>query len=485
MNNLYHIIDEGTKDVLFNFRPVQKKLFENLHDSNIILKSRQHGVTTFFCILGLDAALHNSNIRVGIIAHNREDAERFFRDKVKYAWDRLDPGYKQKLAVVAEQSSARELTFSNNSSIRVGTSLRSSTLNILHISEFAKVCARHPEKAREIVTGALNTIHDGALVSIESTAEGREGYFAEYCQQAQKRQQQGKKLSRLDFKFHFFAWWEDKKNVLKQDVLIPARLETYFKSLQEKEGITLTKNQKAWYVKKDAVLGEDMFREHPSTPEESFRSSVEGAYFKSQFTDIYTDSRITLVPYEKGVVVDTAWDLGMADTTPIWFFQRIGKEVRFIDFYENSGEGLAHYAKILREKKYEYGQHFAPHDISVRELTTGKSRLEAAIEMGIRFTAVDRLSKADQIEAGRRLLGRSWFDEKKCEQGILALENYRKAWDEKNGCWKSQPMHNWASHPADSFMVAAIAMPKTELLSTKNKVNSFIHKNRNLRRVMR
>lgn len=476
LNSLYHIVNENSQDVLFQMNEVQEELYHDLHDSNIILKSRQHGVTTFYCLFGLDTAIHVPNIRVGIIAHNREDAERFFRDKVRYAWDHLDQGYKDSLKLSSSQDSARELTFSNNSSIRVGTSLRSATLNILHISEFAKVCAHDPAKAKEIVTGSLNTVHDGALVSIESTAEGRQGYFYDYCQQAMKAKAEAKELTRLDFKFHFFPWWRDPKNTLTEysDVVITERLENYFNWLQDFIGRKLTDGQQAWYAKKEAVLGDDMKREHPSVPDECFHVSLEGAYFKRQFDRIYSENRITGVPYEEGLPVYTAWDLGMSDTTAIWFFQVVGGEFRFINFYENSGESLAHYAKILREKPYEYQDHFAPHDIEVRELTTGKSRLELARNMGIEFTVMEKLSKDDQIEAARNLLGKSWFDERRCEQGVSALESYRKEWDEKHGCWKNRPLHDWASNPADAYMIAAVANVEDagRRAATQNEVKS-------------
>jgi len=458
MNKLYRIIDEGGRDVLFEFNEVQHDLYRNLHDSNIILKSRQHGITTFFCLFGLDTAIHVPNVRVGIIAHNREDAERFFRDKVKYAWDHIDPAYKELWKISASQDSARELSFTNNSSIRVGTSLRSSTLNILHVSEFAKVCAHFPEKAQEIVTGALNTVHEGALVSIESTAEGRSGYFFDFCQQAKNMAMAKQALTRLDFKFHFFPWWQDRKNTLAETVVVPERIIKYFDGLEQKEGIKLSTVQKSWYAKKEAILGEDMMREHPSTPDEAFHTSIEGAYFKRQFDRIYQDQRITVVPFDDALPVYTSWDLGMSDTTCIWFFQRDREMYRFFDYYENSGEGLPHYIKILREKPYRYDRHYGPHDLAVRDWSAGnKTRQQIALEKGLRFTVVKRTAKEDQIESARQILAKSVFDESKCSDGIKALESYRKEWDDHKGCWKDHPLHDWASHPADSFMVAATA----------------------------
>ena len=169
-------------------------------------------------------------------------------------------------------------------------------------------------------------------------------------------------------------------------------------------------------------------------------------------------ARVLPVPLDEGLPVHTFWDLGVSDTTCIWFGQEHGPDgLRFIDYYEMSGEGLAHYANVLRFKKYKYGNHYGPHDIEVRELSTGKTRREAARLLGINFQVAPRLPKADQIEAARLLLGRSVFDEAKCEQGVKALEAYRKEWDDKHGCWKDSPLHDWSSHPADAFMIAAVS----------------------------
>ena len=96
-------------------------------------------------------------------------------------------------------------------------------------------------------------------------------------------------------------------------------------------------------------------------------------------------ARITNVPYDPSVRVDTFWDLGVNDSTVIWFVQKVGRAVHIIDFYENRGEGLPHYVKVLQDKGYLYGEHNAPHDIEVRELSTGKSRRETAYDLGINF----------------------------------------------------------------------------------------------------
>jgi hypothetical protein len=475
LNNLYWIINERGERVLFKLNPVQKMLLDNFWYMNIILKSRQHGITTFICILYLDMCLFKKNQRAGIIAHNREDAESFFNDKVKYAYENLPEMLKER--IIARSDSARELSFSNNSAIRVGTSMRGSTLNYLHVSEFAIICRKYPDKAKEIVTGSLNTVHAGQYVTIESTAGGREGYFYEFCSEAQKNLLMKNKLTELDFRFHFYAWYLDKRNTIDPTgVIIPSRLMEYFDKLQG-VGIYLTPGQKAWYSKKWVVIGQEMFREHPSTVEESFMSTIEGAYFASQFDRIYRENRITTVPYDDGIPVDTCWDLGVNDTTVIWFTQKHGHSVRVIDCYENSGEGLAFYANILRQKKYNYGRHYAPHDIQVRELGSGKSRKEQAYEYGIDFEVTAKLRKEDQIEAARNFLQYCWFDEKNCDKGIKGLETYRKEWDDKIGCYKSSPLHDWSSNFADAFMIGAVANDVHAVTSVagwtpkRNKVN--------------
>lgn len=192
----------------------------------------------------------------------------------------------------------------------------------------------------------------------------------------------------------------------------------------------------------------------------SFEAPMVGAYYATQmmWLDKQDPPRIGNVPWESKLPVDTWWDLGIDDAMSIWFVQQYGHEIRLIDYYENSGEGLGHYAKVLKEKEYAYGRHIAPHDIEVRELATGKSRKEAAKSMGIRFTVGGRHAVEDGIEAVRNILSKCWFDRVKCERGIAGLREYRKEWDEDRKVFRGTPLHNWASHPADAFRMGAWGM---------------------------
>ena len=155
--------------------------------------------------------------------------------------------------------------------------------------------------------------------------------------------------------------------------------------------------------------------------------------------------------------VNTCWDLGINDTTCIWFFQVHRDTIRFIDYYENSDEGLTHYINLLRTKDYSYGKHLAPHDIEVRDFTIGKTRKEFAREQGLIFETVPRPADVmDKIESVRNLFSQFYFDENKCSRGLTCLKNYRKEWDDKNGCYKNRPLHNWASHGFDALSTGSL-----------------------------
>lgn len=466
LRNLYWIQDEKGHKVKFVPNFVQEILLKNLWYLNLILKSRQHGVTTFFCILFLDMCLFNDNVSAGIVAHNLGDAKKFFDQKVYYAYKNLPAQLREEIKLLSDTS--MELVFNNDSRISVGASLRSGTCQYLHISEFGKVCAKFPEKAREIVTGAINTVHVGQYIFIESTAEGRSGYFYDFCQEAEKRQLEGIKPNQMEFKLHFFGWYLDPKNRLALDgvLFLTDEMKKYFHQLEVKHKIVLDDEQKAWYAAKRKTQGEDMYREYPSIPEEAFLASIQGAYYNVQMTWLRSQSpcRIGIVPYEPKLAVDTAWDLGMDDTTTIVFRQRHGMENRVIDYYENNGEGLPHYVKLLQSKPYTYGRHYLPHDIKVRSLNDGESREDKLKRLGLNniITVARTANIEDGIEEVRSFLRLCWLDKEKCDRLIAALDEYRKAWNEKLGVFAGHPLHNWASNPADAFRTLACGVSSNE-----------------------
>ena len=165
---------------------------------------------------------------------------------------------------------------------------------------------------------------------------------------------------------------------------------------------------------------------------------------------------------ETELEVNTAWDLGVSDTTVIWAYQLVGREIRLINHYEASGEGLGHYAEVLHgwrdDLGYRYGSHYLPFDVEVRELGTGKSRLETLRELGIRVSVAPKLPVADGINAVRRILSRCWFDKDKCLDGLRALRQYRTEYDDKRKTFRNTPLHDWASNSADAFRYLAVSL---------------------------
>ncbi len=454
LNHLYWIIDKAGNKELFKLNWAQEKLYHDMWYCNLILKARQLGISTFVCLLFLDRCLFNSNQHAGIIAHTREDAEMLFR-RVKFAYDSLPAEIKA--LRIANTDNARELQLSNGSTLRVGTSMRSSTLQYLHISEFGKICAKFPDKAREIITGSLNALASGQYVFIESTAEGREGYFYEMCREAQAAKDAGKELSNMDFRFHFFPWHGHKAYKISSDAIdLPIHMQGYFSQLESVLGYTIESDQKAWYIKRAETQGDDMKREFPSTPEEAFETSNEGLYYGRQIVEARQNGRIRRVYYDANTPVHTAWDLGYNDSTAIWWYQVCGQEIHLLEYYENSGQPLTHYLQLIKSKSYPYGKHIVPHDAAVHEYSTGLSRIEVARNHGIIFTIAPDIALIDGIDAVRNTLNRCWFDEIKCASGIKALESYKKEWNDRHGCWSSRPLHNFASHGADAFRMLAV-----------------------------
>lgn len=189
----------------------------------------------------------------------------------------------------------------------------------------------------------------------------------------------------------------------------------------------------------------------------SFEASVKGAIYAAELDAARHAGHIATVPYDPVLPVDTDWDLGVGDSTAIWFSQSLRSgEVRLIDYYEASGEGLPHYAQVLKAKGYTYGQHWAPHDIQVRELGSGRSRLETAATLGIKFQQCPNIALEDGIHAARMLFPKCWFDAAKCKQGLEALQHYKRDYNTRLNEFKATPVHDWSEHGASAFRYLAV-----------------------------
>ena len=204
-------------------------------------------------------------------------------------------------------------------------------------------------------------------------------------------------------------------------------------------------------------MGEDKFLQEFEC---SFNAAVEGSYYGKIINDLEANNHITTIPREELSKTYCAWDLGISDSTAIWVAQVVGKEIRLLDFYENHSQGLDTYVSWLRDNGWDHATQLLPHDVVVRELGTGKSRQEMLEEAGLEITVVKKLPVADGIQAVRRMLPRCWFD-KNVKQGLDALRNYRRNYDEKRNVFFDSPLHDWCSHAADAFRYLAVGLDET------------------------
>ena len=464
LNNLYKIVNKDGKLIPFKMNWAQQAFFEELWYKNVILKARQLGMSTFVGILQLDTCMFNSNMRCGTVAHELNAVSELFNNNIMLPYENLSEALKNANPPTSKTRSRVE--FQNNSSIRVATSLRGSSLQLLHVSEMGKIAAKYPERAKEVVTGSMEAVGKDGITIVESTAEGREGYFFDWCDEAQKNQIMGKKLSKEDYQFHFFPWYNHPDYTLEPEgVVISDARQAYFQSVEADLNIKLDASRRAWYVAKAAKLGDDMLREYPSTPEEAFHQSIEGAYFATSMKQAREQGRIGDYPHNPNVGVFTSWDIGVADETVIWFGQAVNgaSKIHWIDCYANHSEGLAHYANVLQQYAFDYGysytDHYGPHDLAVFEIGADTTRVETARRLGINFTVIPRPQrKADAIQSERNMLAVSHFDEKKCAKGIQAVDEYRREWDERLGVYKDRPRHDWCSHYNDALQCAAAGL---------------------------
>ena len=466
LNNLYWIINKAGKRVKFRMNWAQEELYERLWYNDLILKARQLGMSTIVQLIGLDNCVFNPNYSFGVIAHEMDAASDIYRRNIRYPYDNLPEAIRS--SVAETHATQHFLKFTNNSSVRVGVSLRSGTYQMLHVSEFGKICAKYPLKAQEIVTGSFETVPQGGIKIVESTAEGRSGYFYEYCEGAKALRDAGRRLTRQDWRMFFFPWWRHPDYALPDTeaglITIDDEYADYFSDLEAKIKRKLSKGQRAWYVaklvqthKRDWEL---MKREYPSTEEEAFEVSLEGSYYRKQISWLRQHKRICRFSIEPSASIMTGWDIGIDDFTAIWMLQRVGRENRLVGYHENQGEPLQYYVTYLRkwarDNNCVLGEFLMPHDARQRAKTDGTSYGDFALSLGCRpLTIVNTPDLLGGIQQTRGFLQTCWIHEENCAKGIVRLENYSKEEDTVNGGWKDKPKHDDNSNGADALRTLA------------------------------
>jgi len=186
-----------------------------------------------------------------------------------------------------------------------------------------------------------------------------------------------------------------------------------------------------------------------------------GAIYAKEYQRARDDKRFSRVPRDPMLEVSTFWDLGIGDSTAIWFAQVSRSEIRLIDYYEANAQPLDHYVQVLKAKPYTYSTHWLPHDAQAKQLTSGKSSMEILTALGLPARITPKLSLEEGINAARMVWPRCWFDEDKTKRGLECLQNYRRELNEKIGEFRPTPVHDWASHGADAFRYLAVAIDRS------------------------
>lgn len=398
------------EEIEINYKP--RKEVEAYHDRKerfaVLVAHRRFGKTVAAIndLIRACFTVQKDNVRVAYIAPYLSQAK-------AVAWD-YALEYTRDIPDIKVNHSELRIDFSNGSRFRLYGADNYNAMRGLYYD--AVVCDEHsdfPASAWTTVIRPSLADRKGSATFI-STPKGRNEFWElyEYAKTSED-------------------WWSGMFKASETDILDPEELE-----------------------EAKRTMGEDRYEQEFEC---SFEAAIVGAYYAMEMKTAMQEGRITTVPYDPSVGVVTAWDLGIGDSTSIWFAQYVGQEIRVIDYYENSGVGLDHYAKELSSKNYHYMDHILPHDVQVKELGTGKSRLETLHNLGIQdVTIAPKLGIEDGIQAARSMLNRCWFDEEKCNRGIEALRQYRREFDEKNKSWRGRPLHDWTSHGADAWRYLAV-----------------------------
>lgn len=455
LDNLYHILDKDAKLRVLKLNNAQIKVLKDFkHNKKIILKTRQQGISTMYIAYNMDSCLFKSGYAAGIQSYGLDESNKL-QMRAELMWEKFDPDLKDLLGLKLVMNNQKGMMWSNGSILKIGN-FRGDTLQSLHISELAKIDNKSPEKSRELKTGAFQAVGKNNKITIESTAEGRHGLFYDTWKKAELLQKANVELGPFDFQAIFLSWLIDNDCNIDNPKEIPNELNEYFEKIEKDLDIKLEDTQKWWYVAKKEELGEDMLREYPTTAEEAFQQSVEGTYYANEYKNLVIKENL----YDQNLLVFRAVDLGMNDTFSMGFFQiKPNGTISIIGEYENNGNGLAYYADVCNALATRYGWVFSytlvPHDAKVRELIAAKTRFQAMTELGFKPMLVQKHKLQDGIEATRQFLRKCEVDSS-CERILLAIQNYRKKYDNNLGVYLDSPVHDENSHTADMIRYMAV-----------------------------
>lgn len=484
MENLYQILDEdGTVRPLV-MRDEQVRFLRDRHNRNFVPKARKLGMSTVIVIDNGDECLFNGNFTAGIIDLKEQDA--FEKLQIfRFAWESGPQHERPEIAwlwtqiheaIELTRDSGGKMEWSNGASFTAGTSYVGKTPQSLHISEFGPISARSPARAASIKRGSMNAVPANGRIDIETTMEG--GQFGEcYSIFQLSLRSEGKPLTVMDWKLHFFPWINHPTYDLPG--LKPARADTieYFDGIKKNHGIEVPASRQAWYEKRKDEQGEDIYQQFPTIIDEVDRQIVPGQILP-QMKTVRAEGRIREYNPEKGYPVFTFWDLGSSDNSAGWVIQPAGKAHNILDWCCGEGQGAAGIAEVVRAWEQVHGAfagHYLPHDANITDKGSGKTFVQQLVECGIprnMITIVPRIPDPwVGIDEIRRILPNCWFHSR-CDEplitetgaklpgGVGRLEGYRKRIDSSTGIARDVPVKDLCDHTADAFRTYAEALSR-------------------------
>lgn len=465
--NMYTVLSKQGELVTFDMNYGQHVVYAAFlqHPRLIILKSRQQGISTLWLVFYFDECIWDTNKDFGLMAQGLDEAAKLL-DRINVLWDNLDPWVKEFTGVEVTKDNIKEWSLSNNCTIFIRTSFRSTTLHGLHVSEYGKIANNDPKKVKELNTGTLQALAQGRPGVIESTAEGENDFKAKWDRSVDMLER-GIELSLKDFYPVFLSWYDDPDCVSDVARYPTTEQQAYFNEIKRDFGVELTQKQiNFWIAQHDELIDEGdsngIHQEYPASPEEAFGKSRDGKFYAEQYRNrVVKRGRVKENLYDPNLDTEAVFDLGMNDTMAITFIQEYDGEVRIIDEYANSGYDIEHYCDYMKSLPYRITRVVLPHDAKVTELTSGKSRLDVFRANGIKnITVLKKLPFADGIDATRLMLKNMWIDPK-CGYLIKCLTKYSKEWDERTKTWKPyKHIHNEWSNGADSLRYTAMSRRK-------------------------
>lgn len=465
-SGLYKIKDKFGNLIPFVMNFAQHISYSKIayHPREIILKSRQRGISTFWLISFFDDSLFIDNLKAGLMSQGLEESKSLF-EKIDTAWENFPAEILEFLELRIKTNNTKEISFTNGSIMYVRTSFRSGTLQRLHISEMGKIANKYPDKAKETKTGSLQSIAPGNIVIVESTAEGNKNMFHQMWKDSEAHKDN---LSPKDMQPVFLSWLDDPDCLSSVEVPITEEAQSYFNDLEGQLQIKLTDSQKWWWIAQYRELGSDIHQEYPATPKEAFDAVRDGTFYTTLYrTYLEGLNRILDDLYDEALPVHVAMDMGRNDTFVLVFFQEYYSENRIVYEYYNDGMDLEHYTnymkKMIRKGKIKHmGTVYMPHDANVKDLQAKQTRIKFVRDQGFKAKLLKRTDREVGIENVRRMMKNLWVDSK-CKYILEMFTSYGKEWDDINGVWKEKPKHDKWSNPADAVRYMAMRRGKATI----------------------